>query len=106
MLQLKDIINYLDWLDNVIIYQGDAYIKPEEQEDPWEEVFKGGVMDIPWYYLNYYLTNDKSTMLKAINSCFDRDKNEPYMELFLCEQKEYTEKYEKGEIKCGGGGLE
>ena len=96
MLQLKDIIKYLDWSNDVVIHQGDTCINPEVQDEPWEEIFEGDVMSIPWYLLNYYLTNDKDS--EAISSCFDREKNMPYIELYLCERKEYAEKYEKGEI--------
>lgn len=56
-LQVKDIIPFLNQLDHVKVYQGDVYTNPDEAEDPWENIFTGSVMDMPWYILNFYLCN-------------------------------------------------
>lgn len=61
-MKLKKIIEYLDVLSFVIVWQMDAYIGKEVAE----KVFEGCVMDIPWIYLNYYLVENKEG--KAIES--------------------------------------
>lgn len=52
-MQLKDILPYLDIMDYVYLWAND--IKSEDGEDL---LFNGFIMDIPWVYMNYYLSND------------------------------------------------
>ena len=54
-MQLKDIIRYLDCTDSVIIWQDDVYV---DEYKP-EQIFEGSIMDIPWYILDFYLSNTK-----------------------------------------------
>jgi len=53
-MKLKKIIKYFDGLSNVIIWLEDEY---NDEEEPEEPIYEGLVMDIPWYILDFYLSN-------------------------------------------------
>jgi hypothetical protein len=55
-MKLKDIINYLDKTDQVVVWV--EY--PEYPDEEPEKVFEGFILDIPWIYLDYYLLNDSN----------------------------------------------
>lgn len=52
--RLRDVIECLDSMMYVIIYQLDTYLSKEEEE----EVFRGYILDVPWYMVDYYIAND------------------------------------------------
>ena len=55
--QIKDVVRLFDCLDRVVIWQFDTYLDPEKnKEEDGEIIFDGGIMDIPWIYLDYYFT--------------------------------------------------
>lgn len=58
-LKLKHLIKYLEPIDHISIWQEDVYI--DDSKNP-EEIFKGFVMDIPWYLLDYYLAKGEGAI--------------------------------------------
>lgn len=54
---LSDIIDYLDALTHVQIWQSDVNLPTSEHADEVEMVYEGSVLDIPWYLTRYYLAN-------------------------------------------------
>ena len=99
-MKLKKIIKYLNSLDTVQIWQGDTMLALGKGDpDNWEMVYEGSVMDIPWYLLDFYLTN--TTDAEAIGSgnyTPEEEKKGSYLCILLCEDKEVAKKYEKGEL--------
>ena len=81
-MKLKDVIGYLNGLDRVVVTQTDAYLAGTPSENDVEEVYRGSIMDIPWYLLDYYL--DNSLDGEAIG-VFMLD-GDPYLEIALCEE--------------------
>ncbi len=51
-MKLKHIINFLEFTADVEIYNWGENI---DKSDPEEPCFVGAVMDIPWYFMDYYL---------------------------------------------------
>ena len=68
-MKLKDILPYLFYLDNVKIFQSDAYL--DKNHEP-EEIFCGNVLDIPWWVADMYLHNTSDA--EAISICAVGDK--------------------------------
>ena len=84
-MKLKNIIHQFDMLTDCIIYQGDTKIHYKDPDNEWEEVYKGTIMDIPWYFLNFYLT---PTSYGAVSCYYEKETNKTRIEFNLCEFKE------------------
>lgn len=54
-MKLGEIIRYLEKTTYVVLWQTNVYIG---KEDNSEMVFEGAIMDIPWFYLDFFLDND------------------------------------------------
>jgi hypothetical protein len=54
-MKLKDIIKMFDPLSAIIIYE-------TGEED---EVWSGSVLDIPWYYLDYYIIDSEGCIIST-----------------------------------------
>ena len=79
MLQLKDIIGYLNVTDNCRI----DTVKPDgTSEDPY--AYEGSVFRIPWVYLDHYLFNNKGNF-EAIGVFINSD-GQSCFDITLCEQ--------------------
>ena len=68
---LNDIIDYLDVLEEVQIWQIDINLPTSEKADEAEMVYEGSVLDIPWYLTRYYLVNSYDA--EAIGTCINDD---------------------------------
>lgn len=66
-IKFKKVIRSLNQLSYCKIYT-------TEDEDP---VFSGYVMDIPWYFLDFYLDNPKHGDYQAIGSFYDQSATNP-----------------------------
>lgn len=53
MMQVKDIIKMLCALNEIRVFQLDAYTNKTEEE----EIYCGDVLTMPWYILEYYLVD-------------------------------------------------
>ena len=60
-MKFKEIIKYLNALDNCIITTVDKWTGKEI--DSWE----GAVINIPWYYIDYYLYNSGDYEAISVN---------------------------------------
>lgn len=69
---LNDIIDYLDVLEQVQIWQIDVNLPTSKKADEAEVVYEGSVLDIPWYLTRYYLANSYDA--EAIGTCINNGK--------------------------------
>ena len=76
--KLKDVIEYMDSLQNIKIVQLDVSLVTDEPEC----IYDGSVFDVPWYMVDYYLANDNNG--EAINVCVNEE-NQPYFEVYVVE---------------------
>ena len=79
-MKLKDILPYLYYLDDVKIFQCDAYT--DKKHEP-EEIFYGDVLDVPWWIAEMYLHNTPDA--EAI--CLWTEGNKKYFLITVIEEK-------------------
>ena len=73
-MKLIEIIKHIDFLTNVKIFQMDAYLETSEHYGEEEEVFFGGVLDVPWWIAEMYLYDDadyNSISIDKENNCLE-----------------------------------
>lgn len=80
-MKFKDIIKHIDAVNTEVeIYVGCNYDEPD---------FRGHVLDIPWYFLDYYL--DSNEEYESICVKHDEVTNKSYLVLNLIEELEEIE---------------
>ena len=87
-IKLIDIIKNFDALEQVVIYQSDAFIS----KNGFEKIFKGSILDIPWYITEMYLDNDENgeaigLMVDTITYENGTTENKPVFIIYVRETK-------------------
>ena len=74
-IKLYELLKHTDSLVDVQIYTEDSDDEPE---------YQGSIMNIPWYYVDYYLNTTLD--YEAVSVYFDRDRAKTYLILNLKEK--------------------
>lgn len=83
--KLRDIIEYMDAISDIIIMQTDAYLLSSPDANKEEEIYSGSVLHVPWYITDFYLANDSNG--EAIGVTFNEDK-QPSFIVYVAEDLE------------------
>ena len=75
--KLRDIIEYMDAISDIVIMQTDAYLLSSPDANKEEEIYSGSVLDVPWYITDFYLANDSNG--EAIGVTFNEDKRPSFI---------------------------
>lgn len=72
-MRFKEILPFLNKMNDIIIYICDLYNKSISEQEP-VEVFNGSVLDIPWIYMDCWLYNNpdyESINIDTVNKKFE-----------------------------------